>query len=96
MDLMLVRQVMVDEPYAAPFGKTGQAWKACAELLSKAQDPQGNLVYGVLGVNDKGLRKRFDKLMAFVKKMEGSVPFQSGCDNEETTERAHGCFRRSV
>ena len=44
MDLMLVRQVMVDEPYAAPFGKTGQAWKMCAKLLSKAPDPQGNLV----------------------------------------------------
>ena len=28
MDIMLVRQVMVDEPFAAPYGKTGQAWKA--------------------------------------------------------------------
>ena len=86
MDIMLVRQVMVDEPFAAPFGKTGQAWKACAEKLSEAQDPQGTLVYGVVGINEKGLRKRLDELMAFVKKFEGSVPFQSGCDNEETTE----------
>jgi hypothetical protein len=60
--------------------------KVCADKLSKPEDPQGNLVFGPTGVNDKAIKKRFERLMAFVKKMEGAVPFQSGCNNQEESE----------
>ena len=82
MDQMLIRQLIVDQPFAAAFGKNGQAWKTCAERLSQAQDPDGNLVYGSHGVSDKGIKKRFDDLMAFVKGNDASIPFQSGCDDQ--------------
>ena len=42
MVIMLVRQVMVDQPFAVPFGRSGEAWRACARSLSLAQDPDGN------------------------------------------------------
>ena len=82
MDQMLIRQLIVDQPFAAPFGKSGQAWKTCAEHASKAQDPEGNLVFGSQGVSDKAIKKRFDELMAFVKGNDDRVPFQSGCDDQ--------------
>jgi hypothetical protein len=82
MDQMLIRQLLVDQPFAAPFGKSGQAWKTCAEDVNKAQDPEGNLVFGSQGVSDKAIKKRFDELMAFVKANDDSIPFQSGCDDE--------------
>jgi hypothetical protein len=83
MDQMLIRQLMVDQPFAAPFGKSGQAWKTCAEYVSQAQDPEGNLVFGSQGVSDKqAIKRRFDDLMAFVKANDASIPFQSGCDDQ--------------
>jgi hypothetical protein len=80
-DIMLVRQLLVDQPVAAPFGQSGHAWKTCSQALSRARDP-GLLVYGVAGVSDKSIKKRFEDLMMFVKKEENLVPFRSGSDNE--------------
>ena len=58
MDQMLIWQLIVDQPFAAAFGKSGQAWKTCAERLSQeAQDPDGNLVYAPHGVSNKGIEK---------------------------------------
>jgi hypothetical protein len=82
MGIMLVRQVMVDQPFAVPFGRSGEARRACARSLSLAQDPDGNLAFGKVGVSDKAIKKRFDDMMAFVKKHQDNVPFQSGCDNQ--------------
>jgi hypothetical protein len=79
---MLVRQLLVDQPFAAPFGQSGHAWKTCAQALSRARDPEGLLVYGIAGVSDKSMKKRFEDLMMFVKKEENLVPFRSGSDNE--------------
>jgi hypothetical protein len=81
MDVMLVRSLIVEQPFAASFGKAGLAWREFASVLSSAVDPDGNLVYGILGINEKGAKKRFEDLMAYVKKKEGEVPFQSGCDD---------------
>jgi hypothetical protein len=77
MDQMLIRQLMVDQPFAAPFGKSGQAWKTCAEYVSQE--------FGLFsqGVSDKAIKRRFDDLMAsFVKAKDASIPFQSGCDDQ--------------
>jgi hypothetical protein len=79
---MLVRQLLVDQPFAATFGQSGHAWKTCAQALSRARDPEGLLVYGAAGVSDKSIKKRFEDLMMFVKKEENLVPFRSGSDNE--------------
>jgi len=87
MDIMLVRQLMVDQPFSVPFGRSGEAWRACARSLSLAKDPDGMLVFGKFGVSDKAIKKRFDDLMAFMKNHQDNVPFQSGCDDEpERTE----------
>ena len=84
--IMLVRQLMVDQPFAASFGQSGLAWKTCAQALSTVRDPEGLLVYGTAGVSDKSIKKRFEDLMTFVKKQENLVPFRSGTDNEPSGE----------
>ena len=87
MDIMLVRQLMVDQPFSVPFGRSGEAWRACARSLSLARDPDGMLVFGKFGVSDKAIKRRFDDLMTFMKNHQNNVPFQSGCDDEpERTE----------
>ena len=82
MDVMLVRTLMVEQPFSASFGKTGLAWKEFAFGLSLAVDPDGRLVYGPTGISDKAAKKRFEELMANVKKHQSEVPFQSGCDDQ--------------
>jgi hypothetical protein len=64
IDIMLLRALIVEQPFDAPYGKQGAAWKPSATTLSTGQDPQGNLVYGPLGVGDKAIRKRFDEYIA--------------------------------
>ena len=83
MDIMLLRALVVKQPFDAPHGKQGAAWKACAFTLSAAQDPHGNLVYGPLGVGNKAIKKRFDEYIAYAKKAQGEVPFRSGCDDKD-------------
>jgi hypothetical protein len=82
MDVMLVRHLIVEQPFAASFGKSGSAWKDFAFDLSLVQDPDGKLVYGTIGISDKGAKKRFEDLMDYVKKEQNDVPFQSGCDDQ--------------
>jgi hypothetical protein len=82
MDVMLVRHMIVEQPFSASFGKSGAAWKEFASTLSVAQDPDGNLVYGATGISDKGAKKRFEDLMEYVKKEQNNVPFRSGCDDQ--------------
>jgi hypothetical protein len=50
MDITLVRQLMVDQPFSVPFGRSGEAWRACARSLSLTKDPDGILVFGKYGV----------------------------------------------
>jgi hypothetical protein len=82
MDVMLVRTLMVEQPFSASFGKTGLAWKEFAFGLSLAVDPDGRLVYGPIGISDKSAKKRFKELMAYVKKHQSEVPYQSGGDDQ--------------
>ena len=82
MDIMLVQHLLVEEPFSASFGKSGSAWKDFVTALSGAEDPDGNLVYGIIGIRDKAAKKRFEDLMEYVKKAQDNVPFQSGCDDQ--------------
>ena len=81
MDIMLVCQLISCRPFDANRGMSLMAWETCAEFLSKARDPQDNLVYRV-GIKGKQLKTRFLELMALIKKVERQVPFKSGCDDE--------------
>ncbi|KAI2506488.1 hypothetical protein MHU86_7898 [Fragilaria crotonensis] len=82
MDDMLVRTLMVEQPFAASFGKAGLAWKEFAFGLSLTEDPDGHLIYGQIGISDKAAKKRCEELMAYVKKRQSEVPFQTGCDDQ--------------
>ena len=82
MDIMLVQHLLDEEPFSASFGKSGSAWKDFVTALSGAEDPDGNLVYGIIGIRDKAAKKRFEDLMEYVKKAQDDVPFQSGCDDQ--------------
>ncbi len=79
---MLVRHLLVEEPFSASVGKSGSAWKDFVTALSGAEDPDGNQVYGTIGISDKAAKKRFEDLMEYVKKAQDDVPFQSGCDDQ--------------
>ena len=48
---------MVDHPFSATFGKHGKAWKAFVATLSKAENPDGILVFGVQGIGEKAAKK---------------------------------------
>ena len=46
--------------------------------LSKVEDPDGTLVFGVQGIGEKAAKKRFEELMVFVKGNVDHVLFESG------------------
>ena len=81
MDIMLSRQLISCRPFDASRGLSLLAWDTCAQHLSKACDPNNNLVYRV-GIKGKQLKARFLELMALITKVERQVPFKSGCDDE--------------
>ena len=67
----------------APHGKgPTSAWESTAHYLSKAVDPNGNIIFPLLGCNDRQLKSRFQGLMTVMKKIENNVLFKSGCHNE--------------
>jgi hypothetical protein len=81
MDIMLARQLISCRPFDANRGLSMQAWDTCAEYLSRARDPNDNLVYRV-SIKGKQLKTRFLELMVLIKTVERQVPFKSGCDDE--------------
>jgi hypothetical protein len=81
MDIMLARQLISCRPFDANRGLNLLAWDTCAEYLSRARDPNDNLVYRV-GIKGKQLKTRFLELMVMIKKVERQVPLKSGCDDE--------------
>ena len=83
MDIMLVRHLLVEHPFAPGFGETCKAWRALAAFLSSCKNPDGKLVYGIQGIGEKAAKKRFEELMVFTKGFIGHVPFESGTDDAE-------------
>ena len=51
--------------------------------LSKVEDPDGKLVFGVQGIGEKAAKKCFEELMVFVKGNVDHVPFESGSDDAD-------------
>jgi hypothetical protein len=82
MDIMFVRHLLVDKPFEAAHGQNKKAWDSTAFYLSKAVDPNGNLIFGDAGCNGRQLKARFQELMTFMKRLEHRIPRDSGCDNQ--------------
>ena len=74
MDIMLVRHLLVEYPFSVTFGNHGKAWKTFVVNLSKVEDPDGKLVFGVQGTGEKAAKKSFEELMVFVKGNVSHVP----------------------
>ena len=74
MDIRLVQRLIVEHPFSATFGNHGKAWKTFAVNLSKVEDPDGKLVFGVQGTGEKAVKKSFEELMVFVKGNVSHVP----------------------
>ena len=82
LDIEMLKQLAVEQPYAAVHGKTGEAWTAFANHVSKCNHPvSGEPLYGVMSY--KTCQKRYDVYMRFVKGYVNSVPLNSGKDDEE-------------
>jgi hypothetical protein len=63
--------------------KNLKAWNSTAFYLSKAVDPNGNLLFGDAGCNGRPLKAQFQELMTFMKRLEHCIPFDLGCDNQD-------------
>ena len=50
--------------------------------LSKVEDPDGKLVFGVQGIGEEAAKKHFEVLMVFVKGNVNHDPFEIGSDDE--------------
>ena len=80
---MLVRQLLVEHPFAAGFGQTCKVWRALAASLSNCMNASRKLVYGIQGIGDKAAKKQFEDLMVFMKGFICHVPFESGTDDAD-------------
>ena len=56
MDIMLVQHLLADHLFSATFGKHSKAWKAFVATLSKIENPDGKLVFGVQGIGEKSAK----------------------------------------
>ena len=91
MDIMLVWHLLVDHPFSATYWKHGKAWKAFVATLSKAENPDGKLVFGVQGIREMVAKCCFEEPMVFIKQNVSHVPFESGsADANEWNELLAG------
>ena len=56
IDIMLVQHLLVDHPFSVTFGKHGKAWITFVATLSKVENPDGKLVFGVQGIGEKAAK----------------------------------------
>lgn len=79
IDKVVVRHLIVDEPFCSSHGVVSQAWKNCADNINKEIDSS---VYLFPSITFKTLKFRFDAYMKFAVSKKAAVPFNSGCDDE--------------
>jgi hypothetical protein len=81
LDLEIAKVMLVLSPYKCKHGNKNEAWKHAASELTQQVDGGSHIFTN--GITVKQLKDRFHKLMDFIKKFQGQVPFRSGEDDEE-------------
>ena len=87
MDIIVVRHLIVDEPYLSKHGDVSKAWNDCVTNIN-AEDEHSlgdNIFFPPL--TTKALKTRFEAYMKFAAGSKAKVPFHSGCDDEEEASK---------
>jgi hypothetical protein len=59
-DLLLIRLLLVEQPYKAAYGATIEAWDNIALQLRNEKHPEtGELLFGHKGIKGKAIKERF-------------------------------------
>ena len=83
-DKLVLTHLVVDEPFLAGYGAVAQAWTSCAANMKKDLELDcSNTPLSFPAINSKTIKTRFDAYMKFAADKKSSVPFNSGCDDEE-------------
>jgi hypothetical protein len=83
MDKIVVRHLIVDEPYLSKHGDVSRAWSDCANNINADDESgKGERIF-FPPISSKTLKTRFDTYMKYAYHCKASVPFHSGCDDEE-------------
>jgi hypothetical protein len=83
MDIIVVRHLIVDEPYLSKHGDISKAWIDCVNNINADDNSSpGDRVF-FPPLTTKMLKTRFDAYMKFAAASKQIVPFHSGCDDEE-------------
>ena len=83
MDTLVVRHLIVDEPYLSKYGDVSKAWGDCVNNINAEDESTKGACLFFPPLTVKMLKKRFDAYMKFASTSKASVPFHSGCDDEE-------------
>ena len=83
MDKLVVRHLIIDEPFCSPHGAVQQAWAETAANLNKEVDQALGVAIFFPPVTSTMLKSRFNSYMKFAKENKAESPFNSGCNEEE-------------
>ena len=83
VDIMFVQHILVEHPFSATIWKYGKAWKTFVATLSKAENPNGMLVFGVQGIGEKAAKITLWRADDVHQENVSHVPFESGSDDAD-------------
>ena len=84
-DKLVINHLVVDKPFLPAYGAVAQAWTTCAANMKKdlELDSNNSTAVSFPTINSKTIKTHFDAYMKFAADKKSSVPFHSGCDDEE-------------
>jgi hypothetical protein len=83
MDKIVICRLIIDEPYLSKHGDVSKAWSDCTTNINADDESgKGECIF-FPPITSKMLKNRFDTYMKFASTSKASVPFHSGCDDEE-------------
>jgi hypothetical protein len=86
-DKLVITHLVVDEPFLAVYGAMAQAWMTCVANMKKDLEldssTKNSTALSFPTINSKMIKTHFDAYMKFAAYKKTSVPFHSGCDDEE-------------
>lgn len=83
MDKVVVRHLIVEQPFLASHGSTVAAWTEAAAKMNMELHPETGDKIFFPPLSGASLKARFDAYMKFAKSNQNEVPFNSGGDDEE-------------